>query len=103
MKRKAERPCTLAAIEYFPTDGTDFLLVAAVSYAFSDKKKNSLPGRVPSTWLAVFRSEVRNDNKTWVKQGTTESHEQIQSLGTFFTGEHPWDLKRPPAPASASG
>lgn len=85
LKRKAERPCTLAAIEYFPTDRADFLLVAwrhgaAVS---SDKKKNSLPGRVPSTWLAVFRSEVRkDDNKTWVKQGATESHEQKQRLGT---------------------
>lgn len=76
-----------AAIEYFPTDRADFLLVAwwhgaAVSYTFSGRKKNSPPGRVPSTQLADFRSEVRNDNKTWVKQGTTQSYEQIQSLGT---------------------
>lgn len=82
-----ERPCTWAAIKDFPTDRANFLLVtwwhgAAVSYTFSDKKKNSLPGRVPSTRLAVFRSEVRNDNEPWVKEGTTESREQIQSLGT---------------------
>lgn len=88
LQRKAERLWTWAAVEHFPTDQADFLLVswwhrAAFSCIFLNK--NSPPGRVPRTWLAVFR----NDNETWVSQDSVESHEHSQSLGTFSPASIP--------------
>lgn len=80
LQRKAERPWTWAADELFPTDQADFLLVSwwhGAAFSCTFPNKNSPPGRVPRTRLAVFR----NDNET-VKQGSVESHEHSQSLGT---------------------